>query len=164
MMNEGRQGYSGLQITLHWLIAALVLFQLVFGESMGEVAWAERHGVAAAASDLFLAWAHYWVGIAVIVLVATRLGLRLVQGAPEPIGNRRAAMVARLAHAFSYLLLLAVPVTGLMAVYVSDEIGDIHTLGQPLFIAFLALHVLGAIYHHVVAKDDTLRRMLMPRR
>jgi cytochrome b561 len=34
MQSRQIAGYSGLQIGLHWSIAALVFFQLVFGESM----------------------------------------------------------------------------------------------------------------------------------
>lgn len=162
MTQAYRQGYSGLQILLHWTIALLILFQLIFGESMGEVTEALEHGTVASPTDQALASAHYWVGIAVLVLVALRLGLRLFQGTPVPIGQGLAVLVARIVHGIFYLLLIAVPVTGLLAVYVSGEFGDIHEIGKPAFITFIALHALGALFHHFWLKDGTLRRMFSP--
>lgn len=159
-----RQGYSGPQILLHWTIALLILFQLIFGESMGDVERAIRRGTEPPASDLFLADAHYWVGVAVLVLVALRLALRLFQGTPAPIGQGLAVRGARIVHGVFYLLLIAVPVTGLLAVYVSEEIGEVHEIGKPLFIAFIIIHALGALFHHFWLKDDTLRRMFKPAR
>ncbi|WP_374309087.1 cytochrome b [Dongia sp.] len=159
-----RQGYSGLQILLHWTIALLVLFQLIFGESMGEVAEALEHGETPDASEQFLADAHYWVGIAILVLVGLRVILRVTQGAPAPIGSGPQLLIAKAIHGIFYLLLIAVPVTGLLAVYVDEEIGEIHEIGKPLFIAFIVLHVLGALFHHFKLKDETLRRMFVPGR
>ena len=34
---------------------------------------------------------------------------------------------------------------------------------QPLFIAFIVLHALGALFHHFKLKDETLRRMFVPK-
>jgi cytochrome b561 len=158
-----RQGYSGLQIALHWVIALLVLFQLIFGESMGEVGRAVARGETPDPTEQALASAHYWVGIAILALVALRILMRLVQGAPEPVGAGLQLKAAKIIHAIFYLLLIAVPVTGLLAVYVNEEIGEVHEIGKPLFIAFIVLHALGALFHHFKLKDDTLRRMFVPR-
>ncbi len=81
MVSSTRQGYSGLQILLHWVIAALVLFQLIFGESMAEVKDALEEGLVPDPAEQTMADAHYWVGIAILVLVGLRIILRLVQGA-----------------------------------------------------------------------------------
>ncbi len=43
-MDAASARYSTLQIALHWLIAAAVLFQLVFGESMTNVVDAAEEG------------------------------------------------------------------------------------------------------------------------
>lgn len=163
MVSSTRQGYSGLQILLHWVIAALVLFQLIFGESMAEVKDALEEGLVPDPAEQTMADAHYWVGIAILVLVGLRIILRLVQGAPAPIGSGPQLLVAKAIHAIFYLLLIAVPVTGLLAVYVNEELGEVHEIGKPLFIAFIVLHVLGALFHHFKLKDETLRRMFVPR-
>ena len=44
-------------------------------------------------------------------------------------------VAARIVHGIFYLLLIAVPVSGLLAIYVSEEFGEIHEVGKPLFIA-----------------------------
>ena len=163
MVSSTRQGYSGLQILLHWVIAALVLFQLIFGESMAEVKDALEEGLVPDPAEQTMADAHYWVGIAILVLVALRIILRVVQGAPAPIGSGPQLLIAKGIHAIFYLLLIAVPVTGLLAVYVNEELGEVHEIGKPLFIAFIVLHVLGALFHHFKLKDETLRRMFVPR-
>ena len=163
MAQGARQGYSGLQILLHWTIALLVLFQLIFGESMVEVTEALERGEVPDPTGQVLASAHYWVGIAILVLVGLRVILRVTQGAPAPIGSGPQLLLAKVIHGIFYLLLIAVPVTGLLAVYVDDEIGEIHEIGKPLFIAFIVLHALGALFHHFKLKDETLRRMFVPK-
>jgi cytochrome b561 len=42
-------------------------------------------------------------------------------------------------------------------------LGDMHQLFARVLIAMVALHVAGALYHHFIVKDDTLRRMLLNR-
>lgn len=158
-------GYSGLQIGLHWLIAVLVLFQLIFGESMTTVVDAAEEGGTVSTTDQFLGGAHYWVGIAVLALVAVRLLVRMASGTPAPSGtNSLSTIAASVAHWLFYILLVAVPATGLLAIYVSDEFGDIHTLGKPAFIVLIALHAAAALFHQFFLKDGTLRRMLVPAR
>ncbi len=164
MVRETAGGYSSLQILLHWVIAALVFFQLIFGESMSAAGDAAREGTPLDATDAALASAHYWVGIAILALVALRLAVRLVGGAPHPqtSGTRLFDILAHATHWLFYVLLVAMPVSGLLAVYVSPEIGEIHELGKPAFILLIALHVLGALYHQFIVKDGTIRRMLVP--
>ncbi|SHG37803.1 cytochrome b561 [Kaistia soli DSM 19436] len=159
-------GYSSVQVLLHWVIAALVFFQLIFGESMSMATRAARRGTELDPTDATLASAHYWVGIAILVLVAFRLAVRLVGGAPDP-QSSGAPVLDKLAHAahwLFYILLVGMPVTGLLAVYVWPELGEIHELGKPVFIVLIALHVLGALYHQFWLKDGTLRRMFVPAR
>lgn len=163
MSVEKTNGYAPIQIGLHWLIAALVLFQLVFGESMVTATDAAEEGTTLGATDAFLASAHYWVGISVLLLVAIRLVVRLRLGAPKPAeGNPLLAFAARLTHWLFYGLLVAVPVTGLITVYVNPEMGEIHQLAKPAFIVLIVLHAGAALFHHFVLKDRTLRRMLVP--
>jgi len=163
MTADVKSGYSGIQITLHWLIALLVLFQLVFGESMTTVVDAAEEGTVVSPTDQFLGTAHYWVGIAVLALVLLRLIVRLANGAPKS-ETGWMAMAATATHWLFYLLLAAVPATGLLAIYVSDEFGDIHSLGKPIFIVLIALHAAAALFHQFFLKDGTLKRMLVSSR
>lgn len=158
-------GYSGIQIALHWTIALLVFFQLIFGESMTSVVDAAEEGTAASPMDVTISIGHYWVGITILCLVAVRVILRIIQGAPAPAGTSTFTnYAARAVHWMFYIMLVAVPVTGLLAIYVSDEFGDYHSLGKWIFIALIGLHALGALFHQLFLKDGTLRRMLVPAR
>jgi len=161
---ETRHGHSIFQIALHWLIAALVLFQLFFGESMTAVVDASKEGQPVSATDHALGSAHYWVGLAVLALVLVRLVLRLASGAPAPAdhGSRWMQVAARVSHGLFYVLLLATPVIGLLAFYLGDPWGDIHSLAKPAFIVLIAVHVVAALYHQFWLKDGTLKRMLSP--
>ena len=166
MNNDQAAGYSTLQITLHWLIATLVAFQLIFGEGMTNVREAAEEGATASSIDVGVSVAHYWLGIAILVLVALRLGVRLWQGVPprQPGAPSWTDWAAKLVHWAFYALLVAMPVLGLLTVYVSDEFGEIHALGKPVFVVLIAMHVLGALYHQLIKRDGTLRRILVPAR
>ena len=158
-------GYSLAQILLHWGIAALVIWQLVFGESLPEAERIVRQGGTVDATTAFLADSHIWVGFAILALVIVRLGLRLAHGAPAADApNRVAGALARITHAVFYVLLFAVPVTGILDYYLNLPTGDIHTLGKPLFIVLIALHAGAALWHQWIRHDGTLRRMLVPAR
>ena len=164
MDSTERTGYSTVQILLHWTIAALVIFQLIFGESMGAVADAMRDNITASPTDQQLASLHYWFGIAILALVAIRIGVRLYRGAPPSNGmSPLAERAAQLAHTLFYLLLIVVPVTGLLGYYLGDPWGDLHTWGKPAFIVLIAIHASAALFHQFWIKDGTLRRMLVPR-
>jgi cytochrome b561 len=157
-------GYTVTQISLHWLIAALVLFQLLFGESMEAAVDAAEEGEAVSGSDLWLSGAHYWVGISILCLVALRLALRLTSKTPNVRPTTLMDWAATTLHWLFYALLFLVPVSGLLALYVNDEIGDIHKLAKPVFIVLIAMHAAAALYHQFVVKDGALRRMLVPGR
>ena len=160
------RGYSTTQVALHWVIAALVAFQLLFGESMGAVMEAEERGRSVSALDSQLAAFHYWIGIGVLVLVAIRFGLRTLVGVPEATdaSPRWAVAASNLAHNLFYVLLVSVPVTGLLGYYLKDPWSEIHAISKPAFLGLIAVHVAGALYHQFWLKDRTLTRMLVPTR
>jgi cytochrome b561 len=165
MSLEGKGGYSAAQIALHWTIAVLVLFQLVWGDSMSIALNAPKHGRVVSDADAALASAHYWVGIAILALVLARLAVRLSAGAPAPAagsGPRWMAQAARGAHALFYALLIATPLLGLLGYYVGEPFDDIHSAAKPVFIVLIALHALAALFHQFWLRDGTLRRMLVP--
>lgn len=164
MNDQQAVGYSTLQITLHWAIAALVAFQLVFGEGMTNVRDAAEEGTAPSGVDFAVSIGHYWFGIAILALVLVRLGVRLTQGVPPRPTNTPTWMdwAAKLVHWAFYLMLFAMPVLGLLTIYVSDSFGDIHKLGKPVFIVLIAVHVLASLFHQLIKRDGTLRRMLVP--
>jgi len=161
---KSRASYSTIQIVLHWLVAALVLFQLFFGESMQAVVDAKDGGGEISATDQILGSAHYWIGLIILVLVSLRLAARRIFGAPVPprSGHEWTQMAARISHWLFYALLVLTPIAGLLAFHVGDPWGDIHKFNKPAFIFLIVIHGLAALYHQFWLKDGTLRRMILP--
>ena len=157
-------GYSLLQISLHWIIATLVISQLYFGESMTHAFDAAAEATTASAFDTQFASLHYWFGIAILALVGVRLIVRITQGVPPAAVStpRWSDLAARIAHGLFYFLLVAVPVTGLLGYYVEGPFGDIHAWAKPVFMGLISIHGLAALYQHFWVKDGTLSRMLKP--
>jgi cytochrome b561 len=160
-------GYSGAQIALHWIMAAMVLFQVVMGENIGPAWKAFREGTTPAAADLFAANVHVAIGMGVFALALVRIGLRLMHGAPPmPAGQGRLqTAVAHAVHGVLYLVILAMPVSGGIAWFGGVELaGTVHHFAKPVIIVAVALHVAGALLQHFVKKTDVLTRMLRPER
>ncbi|CDX56337.1 Cytochrome B561 [Mesorhizobium plurifarium] len=162
--------YSQITIAIHWLTAVLVV-----------VAWFTAVGGRHARTDP--PYLHFTVGLAVLLLVIPRLLARWLGAAP-PIGDpqkRWLDLAARAGHAFLYVLLIALPLSGWYAasrlgVPVSflgiglpsltasvqgapGEIADLHETGGTLILWLAGLHALIALWHQFVLKDRTLERM-----
>lgn len=161
---------------LHWGMAALLLAQGVLG--LLAVSWR----LSPTKLELFV-W-HKSLGIALLVLVALRLGWRLLERRPAPpadgsVGERRLAATA---HAGLYALLFAIPLSGWLIQSASGFPFKVfgwlplpplagrdkalqslaETLHLGLLIAFgllLLLHIGAALYHHFGRRDDVLRGM-----
>ncbi|MDB5531036.1 MAG: cytochrome b562 [Devosia sp.] len=156
-------GYAPIQIGLHWLIAALVIFQLVFGQSMQTAIHAAQDGTALGVTDAILATGHYWVGSSILVLAILRLVIRLRSGVPAPSeGNKILALAGRATHWLFYVLLVVAPVSGLLTFYGNPGFASVHRLTRSAFIVLIALHAVAALFHHFVLRDGTLKRMLVP--
>jgi cytochrome b561 len=104
-MRTERDGFSGLQRVLHWLMAIMVLTMLFIGVSM--VSTLEPR-------FLTLITIHKPLGIAILALAALRLAVRSRLGAP-PLPDdlpRIQALAAKLSHFMLYALLIAMPLVG----------------------------------------------------
>jgi cytochrome b561 len=163
MKRDRAHGYAPIQIGLHWLIAALVLFQLVFGQSMQTAIHAVEEGASPSTTDAILATGHYWVGTSILILAVLRLLIRLRYGVPAvELGNPILALVAKGTHWLFYILLVVAPVSGLLTYYISPGFAGVHRLSRLAFIGLIGLHAAAALFHHFVLRDGTLKRMLVP--
>lgn len=168
--------YHPVSMTLHWLLALLILGSLAVGLYMTGLPFSPQR--------LKLYNWHKWAGVLILGLSAARLLWRLVQRPPAmppmPAWQQRAAHGAHLAL---YLLFFAVPLSGwayssaagfpivLFAVLplpdwvpVSRELAEtlkpVHHYLAYALAAVVGLHVAGALKHHFIDRDGLLLRML----
>ena len=177
-MAAAKTKYDTVAMGLHWLIAALLIFMLIFGEDLME---AGEGGGSLAPS------VHVSIGSAILALTVLRLVWRLANPPPAyPAGMARwEQMASKAVQVLFYMLLIDIPLTGWLAMprFLSEEAAmtgitifgafpvpgapslglpmrGIHELMSNLGIALLTLHVLAALKHHFINRDDVVRRML----
>lgn len=162
---------------LHWTIALLVIGLLVMGLTMD--------GLPTGPGKLEVYNLHKSLGVTVLVLMALRLGWRVSQIQPAPMAGHRQweRALARAVHYFLYAALLLMPLSGWMMSSAAGRpvsffglftlpdlvpkdrdlrgfFGEVHEFLGWSIMSALALHVAGALKHHVIDRDGTLRRML----
>lgn len=171
-MRERYERYSTVSILLHWLIALLVVGNVVGGLMMGE--------------NRAIVPVHKSVGITVLLLTLVRIGWRIAHPLP-PLPDRMPGWergVARFTHFAFYVLLLAVPLLGWATVSagrgtgnlfgvipwfdlplaksreLSGSLGAVHENLVWLTLILVAFHIAGALKHHLADRDVVLSRML----
>ena len=162
---EGRppERYSGLQIGLHWTIAALVVLQLVYNEPM-QRAFDDR----VADGSLGLsggAFVHVVAGSTVLLLAIVRILVRFRRGVPGAHAGKPmfVTWIGEATHIALYVMIFAMPLTGLIAwLFAIEGIAALHEIGRLLFIPIIGLHVVGALAEHFVFRNDGLMRMFRP--
>lgn len=182
-MAEPRNRYSIVSLSLHWLIAVLILAQVLLITA--------REATDGPLAREFLQ-VHKAVGLSILMLTLIRIGWRIANPAlPLPDTMRRwEKILARTTHVLFYVLLLAMPLTGWAAVSATGRdlswfglfnwpllpisggrdafksIIGIHGVVVKGLYVLIALHVLGALKHQFVDRDNVLHRMIpwIPRR
>jgi cytochrome b561 len=142
----------------------MVALQLVIAENMTEMVDAIEEGETVSSTVTLFGNVHLWLGLAILAAMLVRLVVRVVSGAPTHAGPRSIQdMAATAMHGALYIVLLAAPVSGLVAYYGLADVGDLHALSKPILIVLVGLHVLAALYNQYFRKDGTLTRMLRAR-
>ena len=179
--------YGAVAMTLHWLIAAMVLFMLPLGIFMTNLDEADPR-------TFPLFQLHKSVGLTILMLVIVRLAWRLanpVPAMPPAMGNGE-RILARLVHGLLYLLMITIPLLGWATVsaaalavptvwfgwfewphiwfladlprarkqVLDDQLATIHSLLALPLLVLVSLHTAAAIKHHFKDRDDVLKRML----
>jgi cytochrome b561 len=171
------QRYGSLAQFFHWATVALIVFQFVV------IQYAEDLPRGLAKLEMYAR--HKSVGITILGLAALRLAWRFanpIPPAPRDVApwQRRAADVS---HWLLYALLFALPLSGWTMssaanypvswfglVQLPDLVGageqlhetleDVHEALANALLVIAGVHVLAALQHHFLRKDDVLRRML----
>jgi cytochrome b561 len=179
--------YGSVAKSLHWLTALLILTNIPLGliaENMAHGITAQDSAALARVATLFSL--HKTIGVTVFLVALARILWALSQPKPGlPNGDRRAeSLLAALVHWVLYGALVVVPLSGWVhhaaqsgfapiwwplgqtipmvpqSTVWAEAAGTVHWLASKVLIGALALHVAGALKHHAVDRDDTLRRML----
>lgn len=146
---------------MHWTVLVLCLVQV-------PTAWAIQRTHMAhlfmkpRPFDLFLHQVHAWSGWTILVLALAQLALRVLHKRPVPIEglSRTERFAAALMHAALYAVLIALPVTGTIAMYLTFRIAPLHSLLSWILLALVILHAAAALWHHFWRRDDVLSRMI----
>lgn len=157
------KSYSGLQKALHWTAALLILQQYVFKESISKAWDAVTLGAAIEFNPLVAA--HVFGGLMVFALVIWRIVLRRSNTASEKSAtNSPQEHLAKAVHLLLYLTMLLLPISGALAWFGGvQNAASMHNVLKIVMILSIALHIVGALYHKLILKDDILERMLPDR-
>ncbi|HEY9236326.1 MAG TPA: cytochrome b, partial [Phenylobacterium sp.] len=182
----GRDRYSAVAIILHWLIAAMIVFQVILGWRMD----------GRTPQGFALMQLHKSVGITILLLSLGRLTWRLGHR-PPPLPATMAAWerwLARIAHVGLYVIMIGMPITGWIMVSTSriqvptllygavpwphipglahlegpakaawNSFGEAghETLAWGAYI-LVALHVAGALKHQLFGRDEPVLAHMAP--
>ena len=179
-MQPPTEKFGRVAIFLHWVTAAGMVIAVVFG-----LICVYADGAEVTRETLLI---HQSIGTAVFALVIFRVVWRLTHPAPplpaETPPSQKIA--ATMTHALLYATMLALPITGYIALaargraismaglfdlprvvpldrLLSVTAQNLHDYGQYVLYVLLALHIGAALYHHQVLKDGILRRMWIER-
>lgn len=177
------RSYGSVTKTFHWLTVLLILTAIPLGIIANGLPYDTNEALQFKA---FLFSMHKTVGITAFFVALARILWALSQ--PKPAGlhpERRAeSFLAELVHWLLYGSLLLVPLAGwihhastsgfapiwwpfgqnLPLVPKSETLAaftaGLHIVFERVLVISIVLHIAGALKHHFVDKDDTLRRML----
>ena len=183
-MNDSRQRYHGIAISLHWLIAILVIGLLIVGNYMVSLDESEP------LRFVLTQW-HKSFGIVALLLIIIRVLWRLTHRPPQLPEHLKPWEIkaAGLAHILLYLLIILIPVSGWIMVSssplglptvifnsihwphlapldtlpgkaeLSSLFREVHAVAGSLLILLLIAHIGAALRHQFVLHDDVLNRM-----
>ncbi|WP_116133700.1 cytochrome b/b6 domain-containing protein [Tropicimonas sp. IMCC34043] len=175
--------YGAVARALHWLVALLILVLLPLGLVADQWPYATA-GQLAAKAQLFSL--HKTLGVTVFFLALARILWAATQPRPALLNGekRLESTLAEAVHWLLYVCLVATPLTGWIhhaatagfapiwwpfgqslplvpkSEAVSAAFSGLHLVFVLLLVLALGLHVAGALKHHVIDRDATLRRML----
>jgi cytochrome b561 len=173
--------YSRLSIILHW--AMLLLITAVYTC----ILLREYYPKGSDLREGLKSW-HFMLGLSVLVLVIVRIIARLLTAKP-PITPEPPAwqmLFAKLTHFALYAFMFAMPIAGWLILSsadkaipffglelfpllapdeaMSEQIEELHETFGTVGYYLIGLHAFAALFHHYVARDNTLRRMLPAKR
>lgn len=165
-------------IAMHWITAFAVVVLFIVGLWMTDLNYDSKWYKIAP-------FIHKSVGILLLILTLCRVVWRMVNKAPKPLDThtKEERIMGGLMHLALYILLFSIMIAGYListadgraisvfnwfavpatitSIPKQEEIaGFVHLYLAYTIIGMVGLHALAALKHHIVDKDNTLRRML----
>ncbi|MGR8948234.1 MAG: cytochrome b [Gammaproteobacteria bacterium] len=176
MLKNTVESYGLVAIVIHWLMAFAIFATFGLGLYMVELNYYDRWYKRA--FDI-----HKSIGICLAIAWAVRLTWRKLNPVPKALANKTWEInLARAVHALLYLSLLVLFISGYListadgrAISVfgffeigatltfdkqEDAAGVVHEAAGWTLCVLVVLHIVGALKHHFIDGDNTLRRML----
>lgn len=183
-MTNGAARYDRVQVRLHWLIAAIILFMIALGLYMVELPKQSElpAGEESVRASYFLL--HKSVGITVAILIVLRVGWRLTHKAPPlpDIISKWQQKSAGAVHVLLYVVMIAIPLSGFMQSIFSkydtkfwgivlprmaeadnamrENFNQVHEYLAFLLIGLIVIHLAAAIKHRLSGTEITDRMSL----
>lgn len=182
--------YTPVAITLHWLIALLILGDFALSQSFSRFNPGDALYFAPAYA------LHMAVGLCILLLTAVRIAWRMTHRRPAlPDMGLLLRLLARAAHLLLYVFMLVAPLSGWLVLSLRhqrtsvfglfswawplpviaamprservrwhDALLPAHVWISYVGMALVGVHVAAALYHHFGRRDAVLGRMLPARR
>ena len=171
--------YSRGAIVLHWLVAVLIMLNFAAAWVSEDMSKPDR---------AMIMGYHKAIGITILLLTLLMIVWRVAHRPPPMVETLKAweAALARVTHAAFYFLLLAIPLAGWAMVSAfgkgkgvsifglftmpalpvahdkptAEMFYEMHEVLATLMLVLFVLHVVGALKHHFIDKDGTMRRVV----
>lgn len=182
MRNTGER-YGGVAKTFHWLTALLIITLIPMGWYANQLPYETD---AQLAQKAWLFSLHKTLGVTAFFVALARILWALSQPKPGLLNadHKIESLAAEIVHWMLYGALVIVPLSGWISHAAASGFAPIwwpfgqnlplvpksvgvehffiyvHLVSTKVLIASLFLHIAGAVKHHVIDKDATLRRML----
>lgn len=163
-LKDKSDSFGWISIALHWATATIVMAMWFIGQSI--YAQSSLESIDAVRN------LHITIGLLSWALIAGRIAWRLRNGHPRVAGQTlRTHRIARSAHYLMLGLLGIVIITGpLMAWLGSWEsplfslLHTVHQIAANVLCALIIVHILASLKHLMFHEDETIVRILMPKK
>lgn len=154
--------FGWISIALHWATAVLIIAMWIVGKN---ISWAEDN------SAEFWRTLHITVGLSAWVLLAARIVWRVFSAHPRSSGlTKRTHSIAKAVHYLMLTTLTALILSGPVVAWLGrgNSFGSaallMHTYAGDVLLILVITHILAAVKHLMFHQDDSVIRILWPKR
>ena len=169
---NNKDSYGLISIIFHWSMALIIIITFILGLNL-------KHNYQYYYEVLMI---HNSLGITILLLAIFRTAWKFINIKPSPLPNKKILMkLATATHIIFYLLFFILPITGYLLTNLQGDVVSFYGIHLPeillsnsdlkyythlthdwlgnILLLIFSLHIIGALYHHYIIKDNTLRRI-----